>query len=331
MKLWSPVLGCAAISSLALLRPVLAAAISNQLGLDSPSVSGLNTSGLDDSIDRRFRIKERPSANKALNEISYKMIALLFMRDLALRDWKSSVPGALSPTPPQYPGVVISGGPEPVISGEQIPVPLLIWGLNLAMYISIRRGRFVETTFDLLWNDQKQGVLGFRHMYPRALESSQKSGQSNQSSNLSLAPNGFFVGYQPVHIEVRPFPDSQVLTPNNVWLLLYAATQQLAWPDKRTILSHTIEIRPRSTDVTVRFIADYGPDCPRRSPPFLQYSTPIEVLRQLAAWMLSDRGSFREVEFGIYVGGTYVGTGLVMRALRLEASHLPPNFNASTS
>ncbi len=47
--------------------------------------------------------------------------------------------------------------------------------------------------------------------------------------------------------------------------------------------------------------------------------------------MLSDRGSFREVEFGIYVGGTYVGTGSVELATRPGASHhLPPNSNAAT-
>lgn len=81
------------------------------------------------------------------------MIALLFMGDLALRDWESSLPGAISPRPPEYPGVVILRGPEPLILGEQIPVSFLIWSLNLAMYLSITQNRFVGTTFDLLWSD----------------------------------------------------------------------------------------------------------------------------------------------------------------------------------
>jgi len=304
----------------------------NLSGPGPPSVSGLNASALGVPIDRRFRIRERPYENKALNETSYKMIALLYMGDLALRDWESSLPGAISPRPPEYPGVVILGGPEPVISGEQIPVPFLIWGLNLAMYLSVTRDRYVETTFDILWSDQKQGRLGFRHMYPQALESSQKMGQSNRSSDLGVPPARSSVAFQPVHIEVRPIPDSRALTPNNVWLLLYATTQHFAWANKRTILSHTVEVRPRSTDVMIRFIANVGLDGPRQSPPYLQYWMIIGVLGQVAEWMLSDRGSFREVEFGIYAGGIYVGTGSVELATRPGASHhLSPNSNAATS
>jgi len=208
MKSWSTALGRAAISSLTLLRPVSTAAISSLLSLDSLSVSELNASTLHVPIDRRFRIKERPYANKAFNETLYKMIALLFMGDLALRDWESSLPGAISPRPPEYPGVVILGGPEPLISGEQIPVSFLIWSLNLAMYLSITQNRFVETTFDLLWSDLKMGSLGFRHMYPQALKSFQKTGQSNQSSDLGVPPARSSVAFQPVHIQVRPIPDS---------------------------------------------------------------------------------------------------------------------------
>jgi len=332
MNPWSTILGCAAILSPALCTPMSTTASSNLSGPGSPSVSELNASALGVPIDRRFRIREKPYANKELNETSYKMIALLFMGDLALRDWESSLPGAKSPTPPQYPGVVILGGPEPVISGEQVPVHFLIWSLNLAMYLSISRNRFLETTFDLFWNDQKQGRLGFRHMYPQALESSQKMGQSNQSSDLGVPQARSSVAFQPVHIAVRPIPDSQALTPNNVWLLLYAATQHFAWASKRTILSHTVEIRPRSTDVMMRFIANVGSDGPRQSPPYLQYWMIITVLGQVAEWMLSDRGSFREVKFDIYAGGTYVGTGSVELATRPGASHhLPPNPNAATT
>jgi len=56
------------------------------------------------------------------------------------------------------------------------------------------------------------------------------------------------------------------------------------------------------------------------------------VLGQVAEWMISERGNFREVEFGIYVGGTYVGTGSVELATRPGAAHhLPPNSNTATS
>jgi len=108
-------------------------------------------------------------------------------------------------------------------------------------------------------------------VYPQALKSFQKTGQSNHSSKLGVPPARSSVAFQPVHIEVRPIPDSQALAPNNVWLLLYAATQHFAWANKRTILTHTVEIRPRSVDVMMRLIANVGPDGPRRSPPFLQY------------------------------------------------------------
>lgn len=259
------------------------------------------------------------------------MIALLFMGDLALRDWESALPGALSPRPPEYPGVVILGGPRPCISGEQIPVPFLIWSLNLAMHLSISRNRYVETSFDLLWNDQKMGRLGFRHMYPQALKSFEKMTRSNQSSDLGVPRGRPAVAFQQVHLQVRPIPDSQALNPNNVWLVLYAATQHLAWANKRTILSETIEIRPRSTNVMIRFIANVGPDGPRRSPPYLQYWMMVDALGQVAKWMLSDRGSFREVEFGIYAGGIYVGTGSVELATRPGALHLPFHLNVSIS
>lgn len=251
------------------------------------------------------------------------------MGDLALCDWESSLPGALSPRPPEYPGVVILGGPEPNISGEQILVPFLIWSLNLAMYLSINRERYVETTFDLLWSDQKMGRLGFRHMYPQALESSQVTGQRNQSSAFGVPPAKSSVAFQPIRIPVLPIPGSQPISPNSVWLLLYAATQDFAWANKRTILDHTVEIRPRSTNLMIRFIADVGPDGPRQSPPYLQYWMIIGALGQVAEWMLSGRGSFREVEFGIYASGTYVGTGSVELDTRPRALHLAANSNIS--
>lgn len=329
MKSWPTALGCAAISSLALFEPVSTAATSRPMSLHLPPVSEFNASALGSIIDRRFRIRERPYEDKALNERSCKMIALLFMGDLALRDWESALPGALSPRPPEYPGVVMLGGPQPNISGEQIPVPFLIWSLYLAMSLSITRNRYVETTFDLLWNDQKIGRLGFRHMNPQVLKSSQKMGQSNTSSDLGVPPARPSVAFQQVHIAVRPIPDSRALHPNNVWLVLYAAMQHLAWANKRTILSETIEFRPRSTDVMIRFIANVDPAGPRRSPPYLQYWMMINVLSQVAAWMLSNQGSFREVEFGIYAGGTYVGTGAVELAARSGALHLPPNSSVS--
>ncbi len=327
MKSWSTALGCAAISSITLWRPVSTAAISSLVGLNSASVSEFNASSQGVLIDRRFQIKERPYVDKPLNETSYKMIALLYMGDLALQDWDSSLPGSISPRPSEYPGVVILGGPEPSISGEQIPVHFLIWSLNLAMYISITRNRYVETTFDILWSDQKIGRLGFRHMYPQA----QKMGQSNQSSSLGVPPTRSALTFQPVRILVLPIPDSRPLDPNSVWLLLYAATQHFAWANKRTILDHTIEIRPRSTNFMIRFIADVGPDGPRRSPPYLQYWMIIAALGQVPEWMLSDRGSFREVEFGIYASGTYVGTGSVELDTRPEALQLSPNSNVTTS
>jgi len=292
MKSWPTVLGWAAISSLTLLRTVLTAAIFS--GANPDPLSLLNASALDVPIDRRFKIRERPSANLALNEISYKMVALQFMANLALRDWDSTLPGALSPLPPQCPEVAILRGPEPSISGEQIPVRFLIWALNLAMYRSIARSRYVETTFDILWEDKKIGLLGFRQMLTSPpLESPlAKLPQTNHSSNVGE------VAVQPIHIEVQTLLESKLVIPNNVWLLLYAAMQHLAWNDKRTVLSHAIDIAPRSTNVAMQISGDNGPGCPKRSPPFLQYSTIVEALIQLPVWMLSE-GIFREVAFGI--------------------------------
>ncbi len=119
-------------------------------------------------------------------------------------------------------------------------------------------------------------------MYPQALKSIQKTGQSNQSSDLGVRPARSSVAFQPVHIEVRPIPDSQALAPNNVWLSLYAAMLHFAWANKRPILTHTVDIRPRSVDVIMRLIANVDPDGPRRSPPFLQYWMIIGVLGQVA-------------------------------------------------
>jgi len=171
MNSWFTILRCAAILSPALCTPMSTIASFNLFNSSSSFVFELNVFALNVSIDRCFKIREKSYANKKLNETLYKMIALLFMRNLVLRDWKSLLSDAKSPTSPQYLEVIILEDSKSMILEEQVPVHFLIWSLNLIMYLFISRNRFLETTFDLFWNNQKQDRLEFRHMYSQALKS----------------------------------------------------------------------------------------------------------------------------------------------------------------
>ncbi|KAL8686060.1 MAG: hypothetical protein Q9218_007377 [Villophora microphyllina] len=300
----------AAIKFCTLVSKAALSSVGTAASLFQPS---LNASILDIPVSPHFKIRVSHPAGTALDETSYKMVALHMMGELALRDWDSSVPGAVSPPLPDFSSVFIVTGPNP--PATQIPVRYIIWGLNLAMYRSITRRTFTEMTFDLLWDEQKIGVLGFQGV--------------RQSPTLGLAPTT--LGRENVRIEVASIPGSQTLLRDNVWKLLFAAMQHLAWADSRTILSHSIMVRPKTTDVVVIFTGENGPGLPRRTPPFLQYSTMIMALMQIPMWMVSEGGSFREVGFSIFSDNTLVGAGFVDLASRPGLLQLPSTLNASGS
>ncbi|CAF9926269.1 MAG: hypothetical protein HETSPECPRED_006287 [Heterodermia speciosa] len=273
-----------------------------------------NSSILTIPIDRRFTIQTAATGNP-LDPTACKMVALQFMGELALLDWESSLTGTASPIT-AYPSVFIYGGAG--VSASLTRSKYLIWGLCLAMGEFIRRSRFVETQFNLVFEGHRVGILQFQRLGLRegrgveARSAADEVGLRGSGDEMGQKPprsEALNVMNQPIRIQPVLITGSQPLDPDQVWLALYATIQTLAFPDKDTILVEPFEFEPVHTNVKILITSHHGSSTPKHQPPFLLYSVIIEALRQLPTWLLSPQGSFKETMFGIFEGDVFLGGG----------------------
>ena len=319
-----------------------AAAIMNSTGYGHLDFAAFNASafGLPSiPVDPRFSVDVQMH-EATINEISVEMIGLNLMADLALRDWTSTLPGALSGTISGVLPMYIMGIPQAPLT--EIPIRFLIWTLHIALYNFMVTDEFVESDFDPLYDNEIRGTLYFRDgPAPRssALPLLLETGYSNKDMVLpphldSISAPGPKDDIGNIAIDVRPVSNSQALNQRDVFLILYATLKAVAFPSSSAISGQPFRVRlPPALDLKTQFTAQEGPDLPRRRPPYLRYGTIIEAIRLVPQWMLLDHGSFRELVFVIYTDRTTVGTGFVEKAER-ETWHLPPHIldaNVSTS
>ena len=300
---------------------------------DAPLLlSAFSSSSLGIPIDPNFSIDGSVS-DVELNKTSCLITALQFTGDLASKDWSSTIPTLQSPLSRKYPGVVIIGGPE--IPATRIPISWLIWGLTTSIKYLIERNRYVESNFDLIYDDRIAGAITFHRIQalPASAPSSALTAPPSNSSIASIVPVDAISGSEAIGIteevtlQVTPLDDSQSLNPNHIWLNLFLALQMMAFRDSSSRFSLlTTDPHPRSTvDITID--RGKGAGMPRQSPPFLLYSTVITSIRLLAEWMIQTEGGYREVEFTIASSGVPVGAGIVKSTNRKRLS----NSDLSTS
>ena len=290
-------------------------------------------------VDPRFGV-DAQMHEATINETSVEMTGLSLMADLALNDWTSTIPGAVSGMMSGLPPMYILGIPQAPLT--EIPVRFLIWTLHIALYNFVVTDQFVESDFDLLYDNETRGTLYFRDgpaPPSSALPLLVETGYGNK--HVVLPPHLDMI-FAPgpkddignIAINVRLVPNSQTLNPRDIFLILYATLKAVAFPSSSAISGQPFRVRlPPAVDLKTQFTAQEGPDLPRRRPPYLRYGTIIEAIRLVPQWMLSYHGSFRELVFVIYTNGTAVGTGFLEKAER-DTWHLPPHLlgvNVSTS
>ena len=299
------------ISTLAEIFPVHSSKIYERLSLSAPNISSLSI-----PVDPRFST-EGALSNVELNKTSCLMRTLQFTGDLAGKDWSSTVPTLQCPLPREYPGVVIIGGPE--IPGTAIPISWLIWGLTTALSYLIEMDRYVESNFELMYDDRLVGTITFHRILtlPALASPSLITAQRVNSSQMLPAPTDTVLSSEAlsvtedVTLHITPLDGSHSLNPDHIWLTFLLAIETMAFNDASSRMKLlTTGTNPPAT-VAMRIDQGKGQGMPRQSPPFLYYSTVITAVRLLAEWMVQTDGGFREVQFVIASSGTSVGAGIV--------------------
>ncbi|KAL8686059.1 MAG: hypothetical protein Q9218_007376 [Villophora microphyllina] len=287
----------------------------------------LNGSALRAPVDPRFSIGLRTDYVK-LPENSYKIGALLLLASLAQLDWESSIPTTIAPISPRWRGVAVFGGA--VASVGELPVKFLVWGIYMAMVVSIRAREYQQSIFDLFWDSRKVGELHFQKI-PTLLASPHTNRTAllrslNLPASLSTLSDTALseLEVQPVNVIPTFIPGARDLDLDKFWLLSLNALTDMASIGSKKRMNDRFTWKPVHTEMQLSFSAREGPGLPRSTPPFLTFGTMARAITGLAEWMLPRAGANKEMEFQVEFGSsrTTVGTGSVEYQSRLPSTSL---------
>ena len=318
----------AGIFSIQIITPIFAAVAFNPQKHGSLFLPGLNATSLDVPPDSRFRIHRAYSGDEIVKN-DCLVVGFWLMGQLSTKDWSSKIPFARGPHLANFPRVNIDI--EPQASFPDLPIRYAIWGLKLAILDLLARDQFVESIYELCWNDLSMGTIHIQAIQDIEASTPRQSLDAKVNNQSLTVP---FVLNQPVSLAIQIIPGAQRINPRDIWTTMFESQEQLAYPEAYLIPKTAVELGPFLPSNKAFFNIDplHGPDLPRLYPPFLHLFTLTYALMLLVLWMCQN-DHFSAFGFTISVSGTLVGTG---RLDELRTQDLPPSSsglagNVSTS